>query len=72
VRETMADELVEIRTNFFIGNYQAVINEAENTNSSSAMAQVEKRLFVYRSHLALMNYSFVLDEVCSRNEALPF
>eukprot|EP00008_Paramoeba_atlantica_P011124 CAMPEP_0201500316 /NCGR_PEP_ID=MMETSP0151_2-20130828/80824_1 /ASSEMBLY_ACC=CAM_ASM_000257 /TAXON_ID=200890 /ORGANISM="Paramoeba atlantica, Strain 621/1 / CCAP 1560/9" /LENGTH=295 /DNA_ID=CAMNT_0047893449 /DNA_START=78 /DNA_END=965 /DNA_ORIENTATION=+ len=59
----MADELLEIRTNFYIGNYQFVINEAENISSPNPSVNEEKRLLVYRSHLALQNYSFVLDEV---------
>jgi len=59
----MGEELVEIKTNFFIGNYQAVINEADSLNSPNSLINAEKRLFVFRSNIALQNYSFVLDEV---------
>jgi hypothetical protein len=51
------EDILEIKTNFFIGNFQSVINEGEGSMNP------EKRLFVYRSHIALQNYSYVLDEV---------
>jgi len=52
------EELLEIKTNFFIGNYQSVINEDDGSS-----ANAEKRLYVFRSQIALQNYSYVLDEV---------
>jgi len=51
------EELVEIKTNFFVGNYQSVINDGDGSPNA------EKRLYAFRSQIALHNYSYVLDEV---------
>ena len=58
-----ADDLVEIKINFFIGNYGSAVNEAEALTGLPVALDAERKLFLYRSHLAQGNYSFILDEV---------
>ncbi|CAF5015139.1 unnamed protein product, partial [Rotaria sp. Silwood1] len=54
------DELFEIRTNFYTGNYQQTINEATKLKVPQNL-QVEKDLFMYRSYIAQKKYGVVLD-----------
>lgn len=56
------DELFEIRTNFYTGNYQQVINEATKLKVPQNL-QTEKDLFMYRSYIAQKKYGVVLDEI---------
>lgn len=58
------DELFEIRTNFYTGNYQQVINEATKLKVPQNL-QMEKDLFMYRSYIAQKKYAVVLDEIRS-------
>jgi coatomer protein complex subunit epsilon len=46
-----------------MGNYQLAINEASSMNRLSDDLKIEKETFVYRSYVALGQYSVVLDEV---------
>merc|ERR1719282_246304 len=56
----MADEdtLYNLRNNFYIGNYQAAINEADSIPDSEL-----KSLYVYRSYIGLGNYELVQEEI---------
>lgn len=56
------DELFEIRTNFYTGNYQQTINEATKLKVPQTL-QIEKDLFMYRSYIAQKKYAVVLDEI---------
>jgi len=69
----MVDELFEVKNNFFLGNYQAAINEATGLSSgslSSEEVQTEKEAFVYRSYIAQGNFHVVLEEI-SEDSAPP-
>jgi len=57
------DELFTLRNHFWMGNYQLAINEASSMNRLSDDLKIEKETFVYRSYVALGQYSVVLDEV---------
>lgn len=46
------DVLFALRNNFYLGAFQAAINESNVRNLSDADA-VEKDVFVYRSYIAL-------------------
>ncbi|CAF0867805.1 unnamed protein product [Didymodactylos carnosus] len=56
------DELFEIRTNFYIGNYQQCVNEAQKIKVPQHL-QTEKDLLMYRSYIAQKKYGVVLDEI---------
>lgn len=58
------DDLFEIRTNFYTGNYQQAINEASKLKVPPNL-QTEKDLFMYRSFIAQKKYGVVLDEIRS-------
>lgn len=49
------DVLFPLRNNFYLGAFQAAINESNVRNLSDADA-VEKDSFVYRSYIALGQY----------------
>jgi len=57
------DELFELKNNFYLGSYQAGINEARSISPSAEKVALERDCFVYRSLIALGNYNLVLDEI---------
>jgi len=57
------DVLFDLRNYFYLGNYQAAINEANNVSLGTEKERLEKDSFVYRSYLAQGNYQLVLDEI---------
>lgn len=52
------DQLYNLRNNFYVGNFQAAINDADSIPDSE-----EKSIFVYRSYVGLGNYDLVIDEI---------
>jgi len=59
-----SDELFEVRNNFYLGSFQAAINEASALSRlSTDSLTVERDCFIYRSWIALGNYQLVLDEI---------
>lgn len=57
------DLLFDLRNYFYLGNYQAAINEANNASLGTEKERLEKDTFVYRSYLAQGNFQLVLDEI---------
>jgi coatomer subunit epsilon len=57
------DELYTLRNLFWLGNFQQAINEAGSLSRCPTALKDEKDEFVYRSYLALGQYSIVLSEV---------
>lgn len=59
------DELFELRTSFYLGNYQQAINEAQKLRVSDPKLQIEKDVYMYRAFIAQKKYSVVLDDIKS-------
>lgn len=60
---TGADDLFSVKNNFWLGHYQAAINEGATLNFASEGVRAQRDLYTYRAYIALKNYSVVLDEV---------
>nr|XP_010315647.1 coatomer subunit epsilon-1 isoform X1 [Solanum lycopersicum] len=59
---TGPDPLFGLRNNFYIGAYQAAINNSDVPNLSADDA-VERDTLVYRSYIALASYQLVISEI---------
>merc|ERR1712137_197853 len=57
------DSLYLVRTNYYIGNFQAAINEAQSNMDEDGSGEEAKNVFVYRSYIGLGNYELVQDEI---------
>ncbi|XP_038687041.1 coatomer subunit epsilon-1-like isoform X1 [Tripterygium wilfordii] len=58
------DQLFNLRNNFYLGAYQAAINNSDLPNLSPEDA-VERDCLVYRSYIALGSYQLVINEIDS-------
>jgi coatomer protein complex subunit epsilon len=60
-----SSDLFELKNYFYLGNFQAAINEANSlhTDSLSENDKIERNVFIYRSYIAQGNYRLVLDEI---------
>eukprot|EP01090_Pellita_catalonica_P002537 TRINITY_DN1210_c0_g1_i1.p1 TRINITY_DN1210_c0_g1~~TRINITY_DN1210_c0_g1_i1.p1 ORF type:complete len:305 (-),score=47.46 TRINITY_DN1210_c0_g1_i1:602-1516(-) len=57
------DELFEVRNNFYIGNYQSVVNEALVLSPASEEQTLERDILLHRAYVAQEDYDTVFDEV---------
>lgn len=66
-KQDASSDLFELRNFFYLGNYQAAINEGSSLSSLQDNDKVERDVFVYRSYIAQKKYQFVIDDI--RNNA---
>lgn len=62
-----ADELFDLKTAFYLGNFQQAINEAQKLRVSDPKVVVEKDVYMYRAFLAQKKYGVVLDDIRSNS-----
>ncbi|OMO83193.1 Coatomer, epsilon subunit [Corchorus capsularis] len=69
VAAAVPDHLFNLRNNFYLGSYQAAINNSDLPHLSPDDA-IERDCLVYRSYIALGSYQLVINEIDS-NAATP-
>jgi coatomer protein complex subunit epsilon len=57
------DALFAVHNNFYLGAYQAAINEAESLTGLGATEATERDCFMYRSYLAQGSYQLPISEI---------
>lgn len=64
-------ELFDVKNNFYLGNFQGAINEANSIPKLKEADKLERDIYVYRSYVAQGKYNIVLEEIKeSSNPAL--
>lgn len=58
-------ELYDLKTAFFLGNFNAAINEAQRLKLTDPSQQLEKDVYMYRSYIAQKKFGVVLDDIQS-------
>lgn len=63
------DQLFEVKAQFYIGNYQSAINEAQKLKLQTHESRILRDFFVYRSYIVLKKFSVVMSEISSGSPA---
>jgi len=71
--DVTSDLLFEVRTNYWLGHYQAAINAALTLQSKihSKEVALERDVYVYRSYLEQTNYNIILEEINETSSPKP-
>lgn len=57
------DVLFEVRSAFYLGNYQQCINEAQKLKLTNDEAKIQRDTFLYRAYIAQKKFGVPLDEI---------
>jgi len=57
------DELFEVRSAFYLGNFQQCINEAQKLKTKTDETKIQRDVFLYRAYVAQKKYGVPLDEI---------
>jgi len=57
------DELFEIRSAFYLGNFQQCINEAQKLKTTNDETKIQRDTYLYRAYIAQKKYGVPLDEI---------
>ena len=57
------DELFDLKTAYYLGNYQQAINEAQKLKLNDPRLQLEKDVYMYRAFIAQKKFRVVLDDI---------
>lgn len=58
-------ELYDLKTAFFLGNFNGAINEAQRLKLTDPSLQLEKDVYMYRSYIAQKKFGVVFDDIPS-------
>lgn len=58
-------ELFDLKTAFFLGNFNTAINESQRLRLTDQNLQTEKDVYMYRAYIAQKKYGVVLDDIRS-------
>jgi len=61
--QTSHDELFEVRTAFYLGNFQQCINEAQKLKLTNDETKIQRDTFLFRAYIAQKKYGVPLDEI---------
>ncbi|KAL0133736.1 hypothetical protein PUN28_001004 [Cardiocondyla obscurior] len=64
-RQQDFNDLLSLRNQFYIGNYQQCINEAQKLKTSIPDIAIQRDGFLYRAYIAQRKFRVVLDEINS-------
>jgi len=68
-----SNELFDLKTAFYLGNFNQAVNEAQRFKSSDSHLQTEKDVYMYRAYIAQKKYGVVLDDIkSSSSDELKF
>jgi hypothetical protein len=63
------DPLFDLRTFFWLGNYQAGINAGTRSKTQTDAQRLERDIYMYRCYIEQANYPIVLEEITENHKS---